>query len=141
MWLGRVTEGLRSFTKASVLLRKVPLLLVMACVPSHVLVTFDCVLPTQEHNADAFCSVSFILFFLEWQRTVLLWSYSPAGQKTSPLPPAVVHDRKIQLPAAKNVSRSCHRAPHLGAEAITAGEGWGWPERYLGLKTVDWCVH
>ena len=93
--LVRVPVHFSRATEASAVLCKVPLMLRISCLPSPVPVTFDCVLLTHEHSASTFCSVSFVLFFLEWKWTVLLRSCSPAGQKTyPPPPPPVTHDGK-----------------------------------------------
>lgn len=76
-------QGLRSFAEASVRLCKVPLMLLIFCLPSQVLVTFDRALLTREHHANTFYSVSFILLFLNGNE---LFCYGAVVQLAEDLP-------------------------------------------------------
>lgn len=90
---------LSSFAEASVQLCKIALMLLIFCLPSQVLVTFDRVLLTHEHHANTFYSVSFILLFLNGNE---LFCYGAIVQlDRRPPPPPVMHDGKMQLPAGK----------------------------------------
>lgn len=92
-------RGSSSFAEASVRLCKVPLMLLIFCLPSQVLVTFDRVLLTHEHHANTFYSESFILLFLNGNE---LFCYGAVVQlDRRPPPPPIMHDGKIQLPAGK----------------------------------------
>lgn len=110
------TKGLGSFTEASVLLCKVPLMLSISCLPSQVLVTFDHVLLIPS-------GVSLLYYFslngngLFCYRAAVQLDRRPHPHPL--LPPPVVHDRKIQLPAGKRVSYSRLCASHSGSKTMT----------------------
>lgn len=97
-------------------------MLSISCLPSQVLVTFDRVLLTPS-------GVSLLYYFsLNGNGLFCYRATVQLDRRPLPLlPPPVMHDRKMQLPAGKRVSYSHLCASHSGSKAMT-------PQRRLGTS-------
>lgn len=101
-------------------------MLSISCLPSQVLVTFDRVLLTPS-------GVSLLHYFtLNGNGLFCYRAIVQLDRRPLPLlPPPVVHDRKLQLPAGKCVSDSHLCASHSGPKTMTHPEKAGdQPEIY-----------